>query len=49
VRALDSVYARSIFVKNRIERLKVRGVKLFFKKGEIKEALNTAFKNGTDA
>jgi predicted Fe-Mo cluster-binding NifX family protein len=35
--------------KKGIERLKARGVKLYFKKGEIKEVLNTVFTNDFDA
>jgi predicted Fe-Mo cluster-binding NifX family protein len=35
--------------KKGIERLKARGVKLYFKKGEIKELLNTVFTNDFDA
>jgi predicted Fe-Mo cluster-binding NifX family protein len=35
--------------KKGVERLKDRGVKLYFKKGEIKEVLNTVLGNGTDA
>jgi predicted Fe-Mo cluster-binding NifX family protein len=35
--------------KKGIERLKDRGVKLYFKKGEIKEVLNTVFRNYFDA
>ncbi|MGC9355328.1 MAG: NifB/NifX family molybdenum-iron cluster-binding protein [Mariniphaga sp.] len=34
--------------KKGIERLKARGVKLFFRKGNIDEALNTVFKNNAD-
>jgi predicted Fe-Mo cluster-binding NifX family protein len=34
--------------KKGIERLKDRGVKLYFKKGEIKEVLNTVFRNDFD-
>lgn len=48
IRDCEIIIASSIG-KRGIERLKERGVKLFFKKGEIHEALNTVFRNGTDA
>ena len=35
--------------KKGIERLKAKGVKLFFRKGKINETLKSVFKNGTDA
>ena len=34
--------------KKGIERLRAKGVKLFFRKGKIDEALNTIFKNGAN-
>jgi predicted Fe-Mo cluster-binding NifX family protein len=42
------VIIAALIGKRGIERLKARGVKLFFKKGEIDKALNTVFRNGID-
>jgi len=42
------VIISALIGKKGIERLKDRGVKLYFRKGEIKEVLNTDFRNDFD-
>ncbi|MGM0567412.1 MAG: NifB/NifX family molybdenum-iron cluster-binding protein [Bacteroidota bacterium] len=42
------VIIAALIGKRGIERLKARGVKLFFRKGEIDKALKIVFRNGID-
>jgi predicted Fe-Mo cluster-binding NifX family protein len=39
----------AVIGKKGIERLRAKGVKLFFRKGEINDALNIVLENGEDA